>query len=244
MYSNEFKIVIFLLLIHIIYSYFKNKSLEKMSNNMNPVSQENLLAIKNLGSLASSILQSNGNIVLPGNVKVNGEITCKKRVRILPNHTDNVNNAEPTGTLHIYNNVNTTNFWRKNQGGDLFEIKSNGPIKCNSLVVNKSATGGEPFRIEMPDNKYLYFNTNRHELGVYGNNSPHYIQIGSFYNNALRVNANGNISNGHNLVKYDDNLKIYGTNTSNYLSDCNHSNCGGTYAHWGNGEFTIQLKKK
>lgn len=77
MYTSEFKILFSLIITLFLYVSYKNNSLEKMTSSGTPtqqdiVSQENLLAIKNLGLLAGNMIsQDGGTLTLPYNLTVN-----------------------------------------------------------------------------------------------------------------------------------------------------------------------------
>ena len=243
MYSNEFKILFVLILINMLYSYFKGKSLEKMTDD-STFSPVHLTAIKNLGNVAASMISADG------------------------------------GTLTLPYNVNIT----------------------KNLQVNTSGrTGQEPLRIYMGDNKYYYFNTDRHEIGIYKNGGTNsgsqYIQLGSFNGTSLRVDNTGEIRckgrihlestnggtdktftiynsndesnlhkeggggnviqimnskgyvNGKEMLKHKDNIKLK-ANTNNmvnngqYLGECGHCNSATTRASWGNTDAIMIVEKQ
>ena len=107
MYSNEFKILFVLILLHIVYSYFKNKSLEKMTDD-STFSPVHLTAIRNLGNVAASMISADGGtLTLPYNVKVNGKLDINSS---LTTNNESVRLTVWNGKAYLQTNQDTWTF--------------------------------------------------------------------------------------------------------------------------------------
>lgn len=106
MSSNEFKVLLGLIIINLICTFYQKKSLEKMTSTSEIVSQENLLAIKNLGELAGTIMPdgAGGKLVLPGDVEIEGKLKVSKELEV---NTSKKSTASNFFKIHH----NNGNFW-------------------------------------------------------------------------------------------------------------------------------------
>ena len=74
--SLGWKDLIFIVVV--VFLLYRMRTMEKMTDAANPVSAENLVAIRNLGNLAKTIMpDANSNkLVFPGDVEIIGQVTC------------------------------------------------------------------------------------------------------------------------------------------------------------------------
>ena len=107
MYSNEFKIMLTLFVLLLIYVIYKNKSLEKMTDD-STFSPVHLTAIKNLGSVAASMISADGGtLTLPYNVKVNGKLDINSS---LTTNNESIRLTVWNGKAYLQTNQDTWTF--------------------------------------------------------------------------------------------------------------------------------------
>jgi len=139
----------------IFYTLYKTKCIEKTSNTDNPLSTENLAAIRNLGNFAKE-LQDGNNIVLPGDVKINGKLSVGPEENVIISKAEgnsHIASGGKTGMIKLraktteygiirgYKNTNVGGIsvpnllWIK----DDLNVNKNATIRDN-LTVNSSST--------------------------------------------------------------------------------------------------------
>ena len=199
--DNKINILFILIITIIIYIYINNKNtIEKMSQT-NPISQENLTAIRNLGQLAGKIL-SDDNITLPGNVIIKGKLDVN-------GFTQNLGGASVEGKLH---------FRHKGANGsddtDPYHIEKirTGPDR-NSLRLTIEDNADESFQIWGQKTQRFRFGAdgslNFGEVRLRNNNNRLNLSRGVDIDGTLRI-GRVHIADSDNRLNIHKNVVIHG----------------------------------
>jgi len=120
----------------IFYTLYKTKCIEKTSNTDNPLSTENLAAIRNLGNFAKE-LQDGNNIVLPGDVQIDGHLTVgpEQNVRIGKATGSHINDDGVNGMITLKDGKGTNNVILRGYKGASNNLYLPGGLKTAKEVI-------------------------------------------------------------------------------------------------------------